>query len=72
MTRAEHLQWCKDRAMEYCNAGDLTNAFNSFMSDIRKHDETSSHVGIELGSMLYFGGKLNTAYDMERWIQGFS
>jgi hypothetical protein len=25
-TRAEHLQWAKDRALEYADRGDVTNA----------------------------------------------
>jgi hypothetical protein len=40
MTRAEHVQWCKDRAMQYVNEGDLQNAVLSMMSDLEKHEET--------------------------------
>jgi hypothetical protein len=39
MTRAEHLQWAKNRAMEYVNAGDYRNAVTSMMSDLNKHDD---------------------------------
>jgi hypothetical protein len=41
MTRAEHMQWCKDRAMEYVNRGDLVGAVASMISDLDKHPGTS-------------------------------
>ena len=72
MTRAEHLQWCKDRAMEYVKTGDLEQAFASFNSDMRKNIETAGHRGLELGAQLFFGKFLNTAREMEKWILGFN
>ena len=39
MTRAEHLRWAKDRALEYVEAGDLDQAFASLASDLGKHRE---------------------------------
>lgn len=41
MTRHEHLEWCKSRALEYVDAGDGVNAFASFQSDMCKHEETA-------------------------------
>ncbi len=71
--RNEHLHWCKDRAhKEYEFSGKLQDAFASMMSDIRKHDELSSHIGIELGMMLMMSNKLNTEKDMFDWIDGFN
>ena len=29
MTRGEHLQWAKDRALEYADMGDVANAMAS-------------------------------------------
>ena len=46
MNRSEHLQWCKDRALEYVNAGDNQQAMTSMISDLRKHDETESSTQI--------------------------
>lgn len=40
-TAREHLNWCVDRAMEYANRGDMTNAWASFGSDVRKHEGTA-------------------------------
>ncbi len=71
-TRAEHLQWCKDRAIEYVNAGDLKNAFASMQSDMSKHEETANHSAMELGMMLLMGGHLQSEKEMRDWITGFN
>jgi len=70
MNRQEHLEWCKQRAMEYCNNGDLTNAFMSFVSDLGKHEETADHLAIQLGMQLTFGGHLSTQQEMKNFIEG--
>jgi hypothetical protein len=48
MSRADHLAWCKQRALEYLDAGDRTNAIASMISDLRKHPELEDHAGIFL------------------------
>jgi|EndMetStandDraft_4_1072995.scaffolds.fasta_scaffold887729_2 hypothetical protein len=45
MTRAEHLAWCKARALDYIASGDVQGAMLSVMSDLSKHDDTKP--GIE-------------------------
>jgi hypothetical protein len=40
MTREEHLNWCKKRAMEYVEAGDSQQAVTSMLSDLGKHPDT--------------------------------
>ena len=70
MTRAEHLQWCKDRALEYVDAGQLSQALASLISDLNKHPETQGHTAIELGTMLSMGGKLSTPEQMREFILG--
>jgi hypothetical protein len=72
MTRSEHLQWCKNRALEYCDSGDLPQAWASMASDMRKHEETRNHSAIELGTMMMLGGHLNTAEEMRKFINGFN
>lgn len=72
ITRDEHLQWCKDRALEYVTAGDLQQALASMLSDLRKHPETAQHIGIPLGSRLMMTGHLNTSADMRNWIESFN
>lgn len=74
MTRTEHLQWCKDRAMEYATAGDNSNALASMLSDLRKHPETesSAKMGAQLGMPLLMGGHLSSRKQMVDFINGFN
>lgn len=72
MTRAEHLAWCKKRALQYCDAGDVNQAFASMASDLSKHPETENHVAINLGSQMFFGGLLDSPAEMRRFIEGFN
>ena len=68
MTRSEHVQWCKDRALEYCKQGDITSAFSSLCSDLGKHSETRDHVAIQMGMGLLGMGELATVEQMEKFI----
>ena len=70
--RAEHLAWCKQRALQYVDAGDLPQAFASLGSDLQKHPETENHSGIQFGAMLLLGGHLDTPEKMRRFIEGFN
>lgn len=70
-TRAEHLAWCKQRALAYVDAGDVLNAFASMTSDLRKHPETADHSGTELGLMQVMVGLLDSPTEMRRWIEGY-
>jgi len=72
MTREEHLEHCKKRALEYVENGDLQQAFNSFQSDMRKHPETRDHIALNLGSMLFISGHLDSPKQMIDWIVGFN
>jgi len=72
MDRKQHLQWCKQRALEYCDRDDLQNAFVSMISDLGKHEETADHVGIKLGMQLSIGGMLLKDHQMRRFIEGFN
>lgn len=72
MDRSEHLQWCKDRAMEYLGNGDPKNAIDSFMSDMSKHPETENHTALELMTMMMFGGLLEGTPEVEKFILGFN
>ena len=75
MTREEHMQWCKDRAMEYVERGDLVNAVASMMSDLSKHDETrDSGTGAMrmLGLMAATQAQNSDRAAVERYIKGFN
>lgn len=60
MNRVEHIAWCKSRALQYCDAGELQNAFSSLASDLGKHDETKGHAAVELGMGLLMSSNLDT------------
>lgn len=68
ITRAEHLAWCKQRALEYL-PDNPTEAFTSMASDLGKHKETRGHPAIELGTMLLM---TNNIGDMRKFIEGFN
>lgn len=74
MTRAEHLQWCKDRALAELDVDPTgrgpVNALASMNSDLRKHEETAGHLGIELGVMLAVAGKFRQPGQVREWIEG--
>jgi len=71
-TREEHLSWCKRRALEYVDSGDLDGALGSMISDMRKHPKTADHVAIKLGFMLKMNGHLNSAEEMRKFIEDFN
>ena len=71
MTRAEHMEWCKQRALAYVDHGDLTNAYASMTSDLSKHPETQDHAAIPLGMQLMMMGELGTPEKMRKFIEGF-
>jgi hypothetical protein len=50
-TREEHLEWCKERAREYLDRGDLANAVASMGSDMDKHPETRM-AGEKMGMLM--------------------
>jgi len=72
LTREEHLQWCKKRALEYCDVCDLGQAYASMASDMSKHDETRGHPAIMLGMQLMMIGGLDTPEKMKKFINGFN
>ena len=72
MTRAEHLAWCKERALEYCDRGDTENALTSMFSDLGKHKETEGHGAISLGMQMMMGGFLNSNAEVVKFINGFN
>lgn len=70
-TRAEHLRWCKARALEYLPDGP-TGALTSMLSDLGKHEETRDHPAATLTMMLMMGGLLSDAGSVRHHIEGFN
>jgi len=72
VTRESHLKWCKDRALEYVNQGDLANAIASMTSDMGKNPGTSMGLngGLALVAMMYVQN--NDVEGVRRWVEGFN
>ena len=72
ITRTEHLAWCKERALEYVDAGDIDGGLASMLSDLGKHKETAWHPAMGLTAMLIMGGHLDTVTKVRKHIEGFN
>jgi hypothetical protein len=70
MTRAEHLAWCKQRALEYVDRGEISNAVNSMISDLGKHEELEKSVQVAV--MLLLTIDLNNPESVRKYITGFN
>lgn len=71
-SRADHMAWCKKRALAYVDAGDPSQAWASMASDLRKHPATEDHPGVMLGMGLMMTGGMKTAEQVRRFIEGFN
>ena len=71
-TRANHVAWAKERALEFVDQGNLIDAMNSITSDLRKHPQTAGHAATELMTRLMFSGHLNTPAKMRNFIEGIN
>lgn len=70
-TRAEHLKWCKDRALEYADAGDYKNAIASMLSDLQKHEETKIN-NSALHMLGILAAQSGNVEEVRRYINGFN
>jgi len=69
-TRAEHVRWCKQRALEYIELGQPDQAYASMVSDMGKHDETVAVIQLSLaGGMAALRNEGSGG--VRRWIEGF-
>lgn len=71
-TRAEHLAWCKARALEYVNRGDVNGGLTSMFSDMEKHPETRDHIGNRIGLQMMMIGALSSPHEARRFIEGYN
>jgi hypothetical protein len=72
-TREEHLTWCKQRALEYVDVGELVNAVTSMGSDLRHHPETT--MPEPAATLLLLGwmyAERGNAAAVRHWIEGFN
>ncbi len=73
MTREEHLNWCKERAiqeMDYYN--EPSKGIISMMSDLRKHPETNHESLISLRGMMLLGNQIKTKQEAIKFINEFN
>jgi len=68
MTRQEHLDCAKKRALEYCDRGELQHALDSLISDILKNPETYNYALMESFIARWMEGKLDTKKAMRELI----
>lgn len=68
-TRVEHLEWAKQRALEYVIEGELALALSSFGSDMNKHDDLKiSSADYTRGVEAVTSGRPAL---VKQWINGF-
>lgn len=70
MSRAEHLAWAKQRALEYVDAGDLKNAVASMGSDLGKHPDLASSATFVAATGIFEIQRGPEA--VRHWIEGFN
>ena len=71
-TRVEHLAWCKKRALEYLDQGDIQNAVTSMLSDMDKHPETRLSAKSALTMLGMHAIMTHDADAARRFIVGFN
>lgn len=72
MTREEHIAWCKKRAHEYLDKGDIKNGVTSMLSDLQKHPETKLQDGSPLGMLGMMAIMSNSHQEAVRFVDGFN
>jgi hypothetical protein len=68
-TREKHLEWCKQRALEYWQRNDLINAVVSMGSDLDKHPECRCNPFLLMAGAMY--ARDHDSAGVKRWIEGF-
>ncbi len=71
VSRMEHLEWCKGRALKYLETGDIQNAIASMLSDLNKHKETQG-ICMAMGPMGMMAAMGNDVTEARRFIEGFN
>lgn len=73
MTRLEHLEWCKKRAIEEMDFNRRpTSALISMASDLRKHPETNSEALVSLCMMQIMINPNITRQEVINFLNGFN
>lgn len=67
-TREEHLIWCKFRAHQYLDQGQISHAIASIQSDLQQHSATKNHQAIGLASRLLIARRLGTIAEVRQFV----
>lgn len=70
-TRGEHIDWCKQRALEVLETGDAKEAYAAMCQGLAEHSETADHPAVELGMMRLMAGELDSKDAMKKFIEDF-
>lgn len=70
-TVEEHLAWCKQRALEYLDRGDLPNAVMSMASDLKKHPKTARQNNRSIMALGMILAAHKDIAGLRQWIEGF-
>lgn len=70
-TREQHLEWCKIRAREYLQHGDVMNAVTSMVSDLAKHPETTTEGNTFIFMLAMIAASSGSIEEARRFIEGF-
>lgn len=72
LTREQHLAWCKERALRELDAGDMTGAVVSMVSDLGKWErplyDTDTMEILTADGVLF----RQTPDQVRNWIEGFN
>lgn len=71
MTRDEHLQWAKARALQYVDLNDLPNAVGSMVSDLGKHPDFRGSV-YSLIAVIGMAEVPRGSKAVRDWVEGFN
>lgn len=72
MDRKEYLAWCKQRALEYVEAGEYVQALSSLTVDLM-HERQWFDMGVVIhGTSLMATGHLRSKQEMTDFINGFN
>jgi hypothetical protein len=69
-TRDEHLEWCKRRALEYLEAGDILKAVGSMGSGLMDHKELKD-ISVSMAPVGLFYAVNGDFEGARHWIEGF-
>jgi len=72
ITREDHINWCKKRANEYLDRGDIHNGVTSMLSDLSKHPATILPEGSPLNMLGMMAAMSGSISEARRFVNGFN